>query len=365
MGSIFPRLAEIQTAMGVGEGALGFALIGTPVGTLISLTLNAPVLERFGHRRLLLSFLVLLPLIYAAASFAPTPAVLFFALIPVGLTIGCIEVIVNTEADRVEHQMGFRIMNRSHAFWSFGFMAAGLFGALMARLGVSPQVHLLIVVPLCTATMWLCLSRFQPAPHRPGAGAEAAPMFALPSLGILILVAMTLSAMLLEGASLDWSAIYMRNEYASPAFLGGVTVALFALSQATARFVADRFVDRYNPVNVARTLILVMAAGCLLVTFGPFEAASMLGFAMMGVGCSALFPLAMSAAAQRPDRSAVVNIAALAQTAFVIFLLGPPLLGFVAEHYGIRTSFALGLPLIVLSLLTVGSLDPARSSSKA
>ena len=79
-------------------------------------------------------------------------------------------------------------------------------------------------------------------------------------------------------------------------------------------------------------------------------------FAIMGVGTSAIFPLAMSAAAQRTDRPAATNVAALAQISFVAFLLGPPLLGFAAQHWGIRWSFGLGLPLVALSLWAAGSL---------
>jgi MFS family permease len=94
----------------------------------------------------------------------------------------------------------------------------------------------------------------------------------------------------------------------------------------------------------------VLAVGGLLVFVSPSEALSLLGFALMGVGSSAIFPLAMSAAAQRTDRPSTVNVAALAQTAFVSFLLAPPLLGFVAEHLGIRWSFGIALPLVIASL---------------
>jgi cyanate permease len=82
----------------------------------------------------------------------------------------------------------------------------------------------------------------------------------------------------------------------------------------------------------------------------------MVGFALIGVGSSAIFPLAMSAAAQRTDRPAAVNVAALAQTGFVIFLLAPPLLGFVAEHWGIRAAYGVCLPLVALGLLSCSAL---------
>jgi MFS family permease len=101
---------------------------------------------------------------------------------------------------------------------------------------------------------------------------------------------------------------------------------------------------------VVRTLLSILGVGTVLVCAAPAPWVGLLGFALMGVGTSAIFPLAMSAAAQRTDRPAAINVAALAQTSFVAFLLGPPMLGFVAQHAGIRWSFGVGLPLVLLSL---------------
>jgi fucose permease len=262
-------------------------------------------------------------------------------------------VVVNLEADRVEHQSGRRLMNRSHAFWSIGFFSAAALGALMAWLGVSPQWHLAGVVLLsCLATV-LLLGKFEAAPLRPAdhSHAEAqAPRFAIPTAAILVLVVVTLPAMVLEGAGFDWSAIYMRDVFGASPFWGGVAVATGAAAQALTRYVADGFVERHSPVLVARVLLSVLAVGEVLVFVSPSETLSLLGFALMGVGSSAIFPLAMSAAAQRTDRPSTVNVAALAQTAFVSFLLAPPLLGLVAQGFGIRWSFGIALPLVLASL---------------
>jgi MFS family permease len=114
-------------------------------------------------------------------------------------------------------------------------------------------------------------------------------------------------------------------------FLAGIAVATGALAQAITRFFADRFVERHQPVAVARTLLGVLGAGTALVFAAPTGWVALLGFALMGVGTSAIFPLAMSAAAQRTDRAPATNVAALAQISFVAFLLGPPLLGLVAQ----------------------------------
>lgn len=356
MGNIFPRIGDVQLAMGVNKAALGLGLIGTPLGTLTSITLAAPMLERIGHRMVLMGGIPLIALFLAIAVHAPSPLVLFVLLYPVGFVIGCVEIIVNVEADRTENTLGYRIMNRCHAFWSMGFFSAGFFGAWMASLGFSPQLHLGLVFPLSIVGVWVALANFVPATKRIDETVETAPRFSLPSLAIILLFGVSASAMLLEGASMDWSAIYMRDSFAAGPFLAGIAVAAFAISQASSRFFADTFVEKYSPVTFARCLLLISLFGSLITYFSISPIMSLFGFALMGVGTSAIFPLAISAAAQRTDRPAAINVAALVQLAFTMFLLGPPLLGFVAEHWGIRSAYGVGIPLVILSLLTSGSL---------
>jgi len=351
IGGFYPRLAELQRSMRLSESELGIGLIGAACGTLVSLTLAGRLIERVGHRRTLLALLPALPLCYALAAHASGMVALFVCLLPAGVCIGAIELLVNLEADRVEHQGGRRIMNRAHAFWSFGFFGAGLLGALAARLGISPQWQLAGMVPLQALLIALLLGGFEAAPHRTGSNAEPAHHLARPTLAILALVLFSLSALVLEGAGIDWSAIYMRDVFDAAPFIGGLAVATGACAQGAARYVADRFVERHSAGTIARTLLGVLGLGTLLVTVAPAWPVALLGFALMGVGTSVVFPLAMSAAAQRTDRPAATNVAALAQISFVSFLLGPPLLGFVAEHVGIRWTFGVGLPLVILSLV--------------
>ena len=356
MGSLPPRLPDIQRAMDIGQGELGFGLIGAAVGTLVSLSFSGSIIERFGHKASLIALIPALALFYAIASCAPGALPLFLLLLPVGLAIGGIEIILNLEADRVEHALGHRIMNRAHAFWSFGFFSAGIISAGVAQSGLSPQLHLFLMVPVVVLGVLLILGRFEPAPHRTGASTEEAPRFAVPTLAIMVLVAVTLSAMIMEGAGIDWSAIYMHKVFDATPFIAGFAVALGAGTQAVTRFFADSFVERYSPDVVSRVLLGVLGVGAVIVLTTPYDWLALVGFALMGVGTSVIFPLAMSAAAQRTDRPAATNVASLAQTSFVAFLLGPPLLGFVADHFGIRWSFGFGIPLVVLSLVFAGAL---------
>ena len=352
MGNIFPRLADVQEGMGVTTAELGMGLIGAPIGTLISLGFSAKLMERIGYGRALPLAIPLLACLYALAVRAPDPLTLFLLLIPTGIAIGCIEIMLNAEADRTEARIGRRIMNRSHAFWSIGFFAAGLFGARMAGY-FSPQTHLLIVIPIVTIAAMVALWGYEPSPST---DTHEAPLFALPSPGVLLIILVTVPAMLLEGASMDWSAIYMRDAFQASEFWQGIAVSSFAVLQGLMRFYADGVVERYSPAALARVLLGSLLLGCLIVVFSPNATLALVGFALMGLGTSAIFPLAVSAAARRGDRPASVNIAAVAQFAFVMFLIGPPMLGHVAHDWGIRAAFAIGLPFIVISLLTAGAL---------
>ena len=261
IGGFFPRLAELQRSMRLSEGELGLGLIGAAFGTLISLTLAGRLIERVGHRSTLLVLMPALSVFYAFTAHASGAVALFLCLLPAGLCIGAIELVVNLEADRVEHQSGRRIMNRSHAFWSFGFFGAGLLGALAARLGISPQWQLAGMVPLSALLILLLLGGFEAAPHRSGSNDEPAHHFARPTLAIMGLVVFSLSGLVLEGAGIDWSAIYMRDVFAAAPFISGLAVATGAFAQGAARYVADRFVERHSPLAIARTLLVVLGAG--------------------------------------------------------------------------------------------------------
>jgi MFS family permease len=363
MGSIFPRMPDVKVALGVSEGTLGFALMGVPTGTMLALTMAAPLIEKIGFRRTLLASIPLVALLYAIAVQATLPQIFFALLVPVGFFMGCIEIVLNVEADRTEALIKRRIMNRAHSFWSIGFFITGLFGAYMAQAGVSPQLHLAIMVPIAVASVALVLGKFNPAPTRVVETDQARPKFALPTISVLTLVAVTISAMLMEGGGIDWSSIYMRNVFDSTPFIAGVAVSAITLAQAFARFFADPFIEKHSPSTVSKTLSLVLLAGIFLVFVTISPILSLLGFALIGVGTSVMFPLAVSAAAQLTDRPSAINVASLVQTSFMIFLAGPPLLGYIGQHFGMWWTFGVGAPLTILSILTSHTLNIRTAQS--
>lgn len=350
-GALMSRLPDIQTQFGVSEGQLGLTMIGMAIGSLISLTMGAPIIEKLGFRTTAF-FTTLGPaVLFATIPWLPSAPAMFAILFIVGLLSGALEINLNVEIDRLETQSGKRYMNRAHGFWSVGFFVTALFGAMIRQSGISPNAHMgvLAVIVVIVGGYLIYGAANAPKPMREHNGADSH-RFAFPTLGLLPLCLIGFAAFLVEGAGIDWSAIYMRDVFAVEPFVGGMGLTLFAFFMAVMRLSADPIVARYGPRRVAVVMLTFASLGALLVGTAPLPELALAGFALMGAGCSAVYPLAVSAAAQRTDRPAAVNVAALGQVSFVVFFLAPPLLGFVAEYLGIRASYLVCLPLLLAGL---------------
>ena len=357
LGTLFPRLGDLQTQMEIDKATLGFALIGLPLGVQVTLLFADRIVRRFNFRLVLMIGIPLLSISQVFAALSQSPYTFAGILILGGASIAVIEVAVNLEADRVEAHIGHRIMNRSHAHWSFGFFGAGIVGAGFSQLGISPFSHFVLITALGSVLTILLFVKYDAAKPRRQSIVEKNKGFVWPSKGIFLLVFFSLSAMLVEGASIDWSVIFMRDIFNTVPIVSGLALALAAIAQGFIRYFADQFVDKYGPerVSLYSLIAMVLGVGCVVFSFDPMIA--LLGFLLMGGGSAVIFPLAMSAAAQRTDKTPEENVASLAQFVFVIFLLAPPILGFVGEHAGLRWSFALCFPLLVVSFFTISSLN--------
>jgi len=357
LGTLFPRIADLQSQMEIDKATLGLALVGLPAGVQVTLLFADRLVRRIPFKVLLGFGVPVIGISQCLAAFSGGPLGFFFSLALGGAAVALIEVAVNLEADRVEAKIGQRIMNRSHAFWSFGFFGASIFGAGVAQLGLSPLIHFTIIMVFTTVITNHVFSNYVPAEPRRKTIPKKGSTLVWPSKAIFMLVLFTLSAMLVEGSAIDWSIIYMRDEFNAMPLIGGLSLACAALSQALVRYYADPLVDRYGPRSVALTSVIAMSIGVFFVVFAVFPTMALVGFLLMGGGSAVIFPLAMSAAAGRSDRTPEENVAALAQFAFATFLIAPPLLGIIAEGFGLRIAFAISLPLIALSYFQLKVLE--------
>ena len=355
LGVFFPRIGDLQNQMGIGETTLGLTLLGPAIGVQISLLFADKIFSLLGFRLVMCLGVPILGLALVCSSLTFKPFIFFISLMLGGFAIGILEVAVNLEADRIEYKISKKIMNRSHSFWSLGFFCSGLTGALFSQMKVSPFVNFSLSLFLGTFLTILFCSKYIPADERPNSSVNNS-LFVKPTKAVLALVVLTLSPMLLESASIDWSVIYMRDIFFTPPFINGLAIVMVALTQFSVRYYADQYVEIYGSEIVSKISVVAMLIGVVSVCFSNSPYLSLVGFVFIGGGSAVIFPLAMSAAAQKTDRPAAINVASLAQISFLVFLLAPPILGFIAENFGIRISFGIGLPLVIVSWFFISSL---------
>ncbi len=367
LGALLARLPDVQLSLGLDKAQLGLMLIGMAIGSLVSLSVGAQWVDRMGARLTAIITVLGTAFCYALIPWLPSAYLVFGTLFVAGILAGLLEINLNLEADRIEAQSGKRVMNRAHGMWSLGFFVTALLGAAIRQAGVSVTMHTGAAFAVVALASAILLPGMTSAPHRPNSKSheKGEHRIALPNWGLLPLCIIGIAAFLVEGTGVDWSVIYMRDAFAVEPLIAGLSLTAFTGLMSLGRLFADPVVERFGPRAVATTMLAIAAAGSLIIGIAPHPYVAIVAFGMIGLGCSCVYPLAVSAAAQRTDRPASVNVAALAQVSFVVFFAGPPLLGFVAEHFGIRVSYLVVLPVIIAGLLLTGYLEPKRARAAA
>ena len=350
LGAMFPRLDDIQTSLAIDKAELGLLLLCIPLGLQVTLVFADRLVRAIPLKNIICIGIPSICFMQFAAVAINQISFFAFFLIVCGSFVAVVEVAINLEADRVEHALGSRIMNRSHAFWSIGFFSAAVVGALFSQFKVMLEIHFLLICVISFVTSKIIFKDYVVASPR-HANVTKIKKFSLPTGPIFVMVLFTMAAMLVEGASIDWSVIFMREiHYASP-FLSGFSLAMAAFSQALVRFFGDNLLNKFGPILISVASLFFMFLGIFLVVLSNSSILAILGFLFLGAGSAVIFPMAISIAASRSDRPAETNVASLTQFAFGMFLLGPPILGFVGEAYSLRWSFSLCIPLLILSCL--------------
>ncbi|MER6699756.1 MFS transporter [Streptomyces fimicarius] len=347
-GSFATRVPWIQDHAGVSAGQLGLALAFPAIGASIAMPLAGRISHRFGARTALRGLLTLWTLALILPALAPSLVTLCAALFVYGATAGMSDVAMNALGVEVENRLDKSIMSGLHGMWSVGALIGSAAGTVAAHTGTDARLHHLVAaVALTVLGLIACrgVLDLQSAPEE-----EPPPRFTLPPKSALVIGAIGFCAVFAEGASLDWSAVYLRDVLDSSDGLAAASTTAFALTMAVARIAGDRIVDRFGAVRTVRTGGLLATAGGLLVVFSPDPAAAMCGFGLLGLGVAVVVPLAF-AAAGRSGPNPSQAIAGVATITYTSGLIAPSAIGSLAEatslvvSFGVVTALAFGLVL--------------------
>ncbi len=357
-GTFAARVPWVADHVGTGVGGLGIALLMPGVGALLAMPVSGRLVHRFDLRRLVRVLIVLFCLALLLPALPTSLPLLCLSLIVYGATAGLADVAMNAHAVLVEERYERSVMSGFHGWWSLGGLGGAATAALAARAGLGAPAHFalasaaLIVVSLL-ASGWLFS-------HRPEPSVEEPPAFALPSREVLAIGLIGLCAVFAEGASLDWSAVYVRDLLHHPAATGAATVAIFSICMATARFGGDWVVRRLGPVTTVRLSGVCATLGVLIVVLAEPVALVITGFGLVGIGIAVVVPLVF-AAAGRLDGNPGRNIAGVAGIAYGSGLIAPGVIGGIAHIWSLTVSFTL---IVVLTALMGLGATVLRQPSK-
>lgn len=343
-----PRIPAVKANIGLSDTVLGLSLSGAAIGAIIVLPISSFVINLVGLNRSIFLLLILFLPFFALIGIAGSAIVLFIVLFFIGFCMSAFEVALNTKATEFENLNNCRIMTTCHGFWSLGTIFGSFSGSMFAGWEISTGSHfLLIAVVLILPSIIAGMGCPAEGPRK--SGAES--MVTLPSLALIGLCVITFTALAVEGAIMDWSAIYLSESLGESPFYSGLAFTVFALTATIGRFSGDYLRGMFSPRILMITSGIVTVVGLIVALFNSNLIVVLLGFAIAGLGLSLPYALAIVAAAGRGDRPAAANVAALSMLGFLAFLICPPLIGISADLVGLRNSLAALIPLTLLFIL--------------
>ncbi len=354
LSSWVAHIPYVKQKLLLSDAELGMVLFAMPAGLLVMNPFTGRIIARLGEARACFWSAIGLALALAIPVNAPTTLLLVVGLFLAGLSGALINVAVNTCATNVERAQGIAIMSSCHGMWSVGgLLGSGVAGVIIA-LHVSPRVHV-VVVSLLMIGLTFAVQRLLtgiPSTSRLPTGEKAGSSFVMPNRDLLLMILIGLALAMGEGAALDWSAVYLRESVGVRAQVAALGFAAFSLTMTAFRFTGDAILPRIGGKRWLQIGAVVGSAGLLVAIALPYPATALLGFAILGVGCSLGAPVLYAAALRVPGIPPAAGLATFATFSFIGFMAGPPIVGFISEAFGlyIGLGFVAGVLLISAGL---------------
>ncbi|MEU3204027.1 MFS transporter [Streptomyces cyaneofuscatus] len=372
LASWVARTPAVRDALDASTGAMGLVLFGLSVGSMGGVLISGGLVRKYGGRPVIAvgaGLFVAGLLVIAGGTALQLSGGVFAGLALFGAGMGLAEVAFNIEGAAVERTAGRPVLPVLHGCFSLGTVFGALLGMGLTAVAFPVGWHLTgIAVAAAVAGLWTVRA----IPSGTGreeteAGADGErtgglrAQLAVWSDRRLVLIGLIVLAMAFaEGSANDWLPLLMVDGHGTSATAGSLTFMLFAVAMTTGRFAGGPLLVRFGPAAVVRASAVVATAGVALVIFSSSALLAGAAVVLWGLGASLGFPVAISAAGEG-EKEAAARVGAVATAGYVAFLVGPPALGFLADHVGLRLAMIVVLVLLAAAALVAGALRPAAA----
>lgn len=348
------RVPAVKASHHLSSGRLGLVLFAIALGAAISMAWTGALATKIGSlRTLYVAAAVYLVGLAALTQPAGRWGLMATALL-FGAGFGAMNVALNAHAIAVENAASRPILARLHAAFSLGGLLGALTGGLAAGERVTPPLHLGLVAAFGGLIALCAASAVRAVDARP----SGTPLFARPQRALAALGVIAFCSLLGEGASADWSAVFLHSSAGSPAAIAAFGYFGFSGAMALGRLAGDWTVRRFGVARPLRWSTAVAAAGLTAALIARTPAIGILGFTLLGLGLATVVPNAFRAAGHMTPDMPATGVATVSTLGWLGFLAGPPLIGAVAS----AASLPLALGIVVLGLVTIARLAPRLES---
>lgn len=366
------RTPAIRDALSASTAEMGLVLVGTSIGSFVGISIAGVVVERRGARFVVLvgigAVAIGLGVVALGAAIAQ-PVVVSGGLALLGYGFGSSEIGTNVSGVELERAMARSVIPGLHGLYSVGTVIGALLGLVANHLDLPVVLHLAVAAVVIAAVTAL-IGRHLPAPAAatapstetsaqnddpaPDTSPEDSRRLAWVDRRLVALGFIILGMALAEGSATDWLPLIVVDGYGSTAAVGSVVYAFFGAAMAVGRLNGGRAIDRFGRTAVMRVSALIGAVGIATVVVAPTLWVGAIGVLLWGIGASLGFPVALSAAGDHP-RYAARRASAVATAGYAAFLIGPPILGFLGQHVGLREAMLVVMVVVAATALFAGA----------
>lgn len=368
LASWVARTPDIRDRLEASTAEMGVILFGLSLGSMIGILCSGRLVSRFGTRPVMgvgFSLIVTSVGVVSAGSLLASAPLVMAGLFMFGVGMGGGEVAINVDAADVERATGKTTMPILHGCFSLGTVLGALVGMAATAVPVPAHWHLAVITVIVTAMLLYAIRAIPPgtglqAPRETGSG-QARPKL-WKDTQLVLIGAIVLAMALAEGAASDWLPLLMVDGHGLDATSGSLVYTGFAAAMTIGRFGGAYFLDRFGRTAVMRACAVSGTIGLLAVIFSDNAVLAGAAVLFWGLGASLGFPVALSAAGETgPDETARVSL--VATLGYIAFLVGPPALGFLGEHWGLRSAMLVVLVFVVSAIFLAPAVDTRRRSA--
>ncbi len=342
LSSWAPMVPFAKERLQLNDGSLGLLLLLLGAGAISMMPLSGYLSKLYGTRVIILISGLIAAVFLPVLLLMPNPWTMGAALFVFGAGIGVIDVAMNSHGIHVQNKYGRPIMSSLHGLFSVGGLCGSLGLGLLMRLGLNPLMAAVsISILLILILIWKYPSLFtkeqegHETDHHTHEAGKIKSKFGWLSARVIFLGAACFAVFLSEGAMLDWSALFLKENRGVDAAFAGVGYATFSIAMASMRLLGDRIVERFSGKTVVIGGGLLAALGIFIAVATPWIPVTLLGFVLLGVGAANIVPVFFSEGGRLKGIPASVAIPAISTMGYAGQLAGPALLGFIAYHFSL------------------------------